>query len=537
MQKYFKQALDNIARYGDTDIFPYTIEKNIFFDLKEESLKLLEEIHTNFDSKLAEIPPINENTLAPSSYTGFRIATQIDPIWNAYLLGLVLSLSKDIEKARLDKKLNKVFSYRIKYNKNTNKIFDEKYGYNSFLKEAIKKAKKYKFVLSTDIADFYSRVYHHKLENALDYATEHKDIKNNIIKLLSVFSNSKSYGLPIGGQASRILAEICLNNTDQILNDNDIDFCRFVDDYYLFGNSEEEIYEKLILLSDCLITNEGLPLQKSKTKIISAADFISSYQHFYITDDEEESKRIKDQKKVLLTANLRYDPYSQTAEEDYEKLKKEISKIDIMGILLNELSKTRIHSALMKKTLRSIKVLSPSIKNDAILTLINPINFKVLYPVMPHVLILMSDLYNELTDDTKEKVINALKNNIKHSYIFKIPLNMCFSLKIIAQNKTSANQQFLTELYKKVESMIVKKEIILIMAKWEARHWLINIKNNYAYLTVWEKRTFIIASFFIGDEGKHWREHNKNNFNSIETLWKKWGAKKKSDNKNWEINL
>lgn len=28
-------AVDNIAKYGDTDIFPYPIEKLIFFDKKD----------------------------------------------------------------------------------------------------------------------------------------------------------------------------------------------------------------------------------------------------------------------------------------------------------------------------------------------------------------------------------------------------------------------------------------------------------------------------------------------------------------------
>ena len=34
-------------------------------------------------------------------YTSFRWVTQIDPIWNAYLLGLVLSIAPAIEAERI----------------------------------------------------------------------------------------------------------------------------------------------------------------------------------------------------------------------------------------------------------------------------------------------------------------------------------------------------------------------------------------------------------------------------------------------------
>jgi hypothetical protein len=36
-----------------------------------------------------------------AGYTGFRAATQIDPLWNAYLLDVVIALGPSIEAARI----------------------------------------------------------------------------------------------------------------------------------------------------------------------------------------------------------------------------------------------------------------------------------------------------------------------------------------------------------------------------------------------------------------------------------------------------
>jgi hypothetical protein len=78
--------------------------------------------------------------------------------------------------------------------------------------------------------------------------------------------------LPVGGPASRLLAELVLNNVDKLLRSEGVRFCRFVDDYRIFCASKEEAYERLILISDKLF-NEGLSLQKNKTRILTMKEF------------------------------------------------------------------------------------------------------------------------------------------------------------------------------------------------------------------------------------------------------------------------
>ena len=449
MKKFFEMAIDNVIEYGDTDLFPYPVANHILFDEKQEVMQLLTKIHKDFDSYKNKLQPINNKTLVASNYTGFRLATQIDPIWNVYLLSLVLSISSEIEKRRLDKSLNKIFSYRIEYVKSTKQIFDKNCGWNTFQKEAFNKTKTYKYILNTDISDFYSRIYHHRLENCLQDAAEEKQIIHNIMELLSIITNGDSYGLPVGGPAARILAEIVLNDIDQLLYNNNIDFIRFVDDYYIFSNTQEEAYNNLIFLSDKLIFNQGLALQKSKTRIITSNEFKESYSKFNF-NEENDTFELKNQKKYLLSLNLHFDPYSQTAEEDYEKLKKEIKKIDIEQILANELNKTRAHSPLMKQLIKAVKMLPEQQKNSATLSLLD--NLESLFPLIPNVLILIKDIFDELDENTKIKVQEILRHNIKSSYLFKIIPNIAYAIRILAKYQSTENKIFLTELYKRLIS-------------------------------------------------------------------------------------
>ncbi len=115
MRQFFNNALDNIVRHGDTDIFPFPFENFLFFDKRLQIIDLLLDIHSHFRERLAEFPPAHEGALAPISYTGFRWATQLDPLWNTYFLGLVLAAASDIEKARIHASERIIFSYRFRW--------------------------------------------------------------------------------------------------------------------------------------------------------------------------------------------------------------------------------------------------------------------------------------------------------------------------------------------------------------------------------------------------------------------------------------
>ena len=205
MQNAFNAAIDNITSFGDTDVFPLPVENHLLFDKKAEVIELLKSIHAELDQWLVDYPPVFENMLAPVGYTGFRWATQIDPIWNAYFLALVISVGPEIESARVEVKKNTVFSYRYRWDGDEKTIFDRSSGWSEFQRNSVEKASRFAYVLTCDISDFYPRIYHHRLENALKTATQNGDACWRIMRLLNAFSKNVSYGLPVGGPAARLL--------------------------------------------------------------------------------------------------------------------------------------------------------------------------------------------------------------------------------------------------------------------------------------------------------------------------------------------
>ena len=238
MENHFRRALHNIAVHGDTDVFPYPLENSIFHDAPNDALALLMKIHSNFDHYLATEPPFNENQLSPVGYTGFRWVTQLDPIWNAYFLGLIISIGSEIEAARIPIAEQSVFSYRFVEGE-TEKLFNPDVGWRAFHQRSLELAETHQSVVVCDISDFYQRVRHHRLDNALKKIGNQTDIPHRIDKFLGNFTGKYSHGLPVGGPASRLLSELVLNQTDSLLKSNGIKFCRFVDDYHLFADSEK----------------------------------------------------------------------------------------------------------------------------------------------------------------------------------------------------------------------------------------------------------------------------------------------------------
>lgn len=540
MRKFFERAIDNVVKFGDTDIFPFPIENHIFFDKKTEIAGLLLDIHANFDKRLAEYPPANEGALAPVSYTGFRWATQLDPIWNAYFLGVVLSISEDIEAARVEKSTNIVFSYRHAWDDQRCEIFDENYNWRSFMECSLAHANTYKHVVTCDISEFYARLGHHRLENALRQLKLSSDAPHRIMEFLKNFSGTNSFGLPVGGPAARILSELVLNQIDRLLIMEGIKFCRFADDYHIFCDSEERAYSSLVFLSEKLLRNQGLQLQKSKTRIMSGAEFIST-SPLRINDGDDSTSTpdnpdpLQTQARRLLKFSLRFDPYSPTAEEDYERLKTEITKFDIISLLKAELTKSRIHVSLARKIVSAVRHLDKRQKNDAIVSLLeNPI---LLYPIFSGVMMVAKSVYDELEPETQGIVIRKVLALINEgSHVLRVDLNLSYAIRLLSCQHTPESEELLARVYKNTTSTLIRRDIILVMAKWQVWYWLSDLRSTFRTLSPSERRSFIIASYFLSDEGRHWRQHTADEFSPFEKVVQKWAGDKSQVN-NWSVPL
>lgn len=266
-------AINNIIKEGTTDVElfkkPFEIKLLENNEIRQEIIENVVKSIKKCNFEELKISKIGHVLVPKKNLCDYRKCAWIDVIDEIKYLTLVLLMAKDIEVARDNKSNKKVFSYRLKTKGNNGYIFDNEYNYTSFRNRIAEKSKmkNKRIVVECDISNFYDRLNLHRLESVLlSIEKIDKDAIKLLNEILLFWSNRDSYGLPVGSNASRILAEAALIEIDNYLISKNIDFCRFVDDYRIFAKSASEAHKNLAILVERL-NKEGLFLNFSKTNI------------------------------------------------------------------------------------------------------------------------------------------------------------------------------------------------------------------------------------------------------------------------------
>lgn len=314
--------------------------------------------------------------------------------------------------------------------------------------------------------------------------------------------------MPIGGPAARILSELVLNQIDRLLRTAGIAFCRFADDFHIFCKSNE----------DASATN----LLRPDTESARSTD--------------HETLDAQERAKGLMQLSLRFDPYSPTRLTDYAALKAEIERFDVLGLLREELLKSRVHISLARKLVAAIKYLDAPAKDTAISTLMD--NAELLYPIFSGVLTVAKSVFSELSPKAQIKIHQAVVDLIEgDSHVLRVDLNLAFALRLLSCRHSPEAEAAIAKIYKHSNSSaLLRRDIILIMAKWKNWYWLSDLRANFRSMSPSEKRAFIVGSYALRDEGKHWRQHTSGEFSPFEQLVQIW-ASEKNNQPGWSIPL
>ncbi|MGA2403615.1 MAG: RNA-directed DNA polymerase [Syntrophobacteraceae bacterium] len=287
------------------------------------------------------------------------------------------------------------------------------------------------------------------------------------------------YGLPVGGPASRILAELALTAVDRHLSTRHVIFCRYADDFALFCSDKSEAYKLVVFLAEKLFI-EGLGLQKNKTKILSSEEYREASKAFIPLPVGE---RASDEAK-LLNISIRFDPYSPTAEEDYEKLKAAVSDIDIIGILGREVAKAAIDPTISKQAINAVKALDPPLQAGAIRTILDRNNLQVLSPVFVTILRLARAVYNGLDENTKDFIDGVLIGLFRDKFpLLSLELNLSYFIQVIGLRYTQEKEETLVALFEEDSRPLIRRLIVLILANWKCHYWLTDLRLKYAGLS------------------------------------------------------
>jgi len=125
----------------------------------------------------------------------------------------------------------------------------------------------------------------------------------------------------------------------------------------------------------------------------------------------------------------------------------------------------------------------------------------------------------------------------KDSHVVRVDMHLSFAIRVLAHSNTPQIQFLLQKLFDSRPSEIIRRDIIPIMARWGEWYWLSDLKNRYRELSAPERRAFIASSFILKDEGKHWRDHMKSEFDPFEKLVSIWAGEKMNAHQNWSVPL
>jgi len=368
---HFLQAALEIGKSGENDTLPYDIDAGFVRDKAEDFSHICFNLFQLIDARNQKnaVAYVNELTigaerlLAPSGSNGFRITTRIHPFWNLYLNGLGIAIAEANEGNRSAR----VHSYRL--GGEAPSFFDRSKSWRTY-KEATLAENTLNaadcVVVQTDISSFYEHIYHHRLENVIkDLGDANSTVAAQIDRILSKLAAGRSFGLPVGGQCARVLAEVMMTPIDRSLSDAGIVWHRYVDDFTLICNSQQDAYKALSVLSNSL-ADYGLSLNRTKTTTLSAKHYVD-YVAAQLGDGEDASVALRE-------LDLHFDPYSDTALGEYEQLKKSFEEIDVQFLLNLEKEKSQPDNFVLAQIGRALKFQEPKIAAQLCATLLDPRN-------------------------------------------------------------------------------------------------------------------------------------------------------------------
>ena len=368
---HFLRAAAEIGQAGENDTLPYDVDAKFIkekgAELSDLCFRFFQAVERKPEREVASfmngITVPSERLLAPTGSHGFRITTKIHPFWNLYLNGLGLAIAEANEVRRSAR----VHSYRLPGQGNS--FFDRSRSWRSYKEATLKDAAinaDGAVIVQTDISSFYEHIYHHRLENSIDDIFDGvSTVSTQIDRLLSKLASGRSFGLPVGGQCARVLAEVMMSPIDESLSDAGLAWHRYVDDITIVCGSQQAAYGALSTLSHAL-ADFGLSLNRTKTTILSAKHY-ADYVEAQIGDVDETSAALRE-------LDLHFDPYSDAAQAEYEDLKKSLDDIDIEFLLGLERAKSQPDTFVMAQISRALKFQDPKTASQICATLLDPRN-------------------------------------------------------------------------------------------------------------------------------------------------------------------
>jgi len=536
--EHFIRAIEDIASHGDNDMLPFDVDNRFISDKKEQLAKATFKLFTSLEKggsknakdKINSFNVFTERLLSPTGASGFRISTKIHSFWNIYLNGLAIAIAEENEKYRSD------FAHSYRFTNEGVSLFDRDRSWRAYKEAtinnpAIKNQNSY--VVQTDISSFYEHIYHHRIENCIaDLFDSESTVATQLDRLLSKIASGRSFGLPVGGQCSRILAELLMTSIDQLLTQSGVIWHRYVDDFTLIAESQADAYRALSILSNAL-ADYGLSLNRTKTTILKSQHY-ENFVHAQLFSNDDSASQLKE-------IDLHFDPYSDNPHEDYEKLADTVHQLDVQNLLGLEVHKSQPDAFLISQISRTLKLHEPIVALTLCKTLLAPTNLHSFRgswsTIIRGVGALRTDEKYEIIYPHIDLLIDEIIRTSEHLLLPEA--NCLHFLRLLRHGKTNIRSQYVYQtVFNKTNSSTLKRACIDCLRSWKDRPSFIQIRNSWPNLNPEVQRMFWLASYKFGDDGLHFRNQvesstsylwklgfEKQGDSSFESLYKSWVEK------------
>ena len=445
---------------------------------------------------------------SPKNRANVRVLHLLHPQDLVIYTALTLIAKKDIEANRLSTRLKTVFSYRAALTKD-GELYNVRGAYDLFQARLFDLANRpaFRYVAIADIADFYARIYQHRLENVIEsVATTQRvrDVARVLVKkLIGSLMGKDSYGIPVGPYASRLLAEALLIDVDAQLKTSGVYFARWVDDFVIFTKSEYEAQSIIFTLGEWLYTRHGLTLQSAKTQILTIASYRD--QHLVRHDD-----RLTDRDAVAQMFRDAVDGYGDAEEPSEEEIQEMLNAFqgnDVVGILRASMQDTElvdyqaVRYALTK--LPRIPGAPADLKREVLELVID--NAELLYPVAEHIATYVLS-FDDLTKAERKSIAKKLLKPLQSKRRQPPPYYAMWVLHVFASSTDWNHANEAMKLFNDSGSEVIKRACALVIHKSGSRAQAVAVKDCYGSASQMLRLAVLCATHKLGaDERRHWK--------------------------------
>ena len=297
---------------------------------------------------------------------------------------------------------------------------------------------------------------------------------------------------------------------DRRLSDEGVVCHRYVDDFTIITMSHEDAYRALAVLSHAL-ADYGLSLNRTKTTILRAKHYVD-YVNTQLGTSKDESSKLRE-------IDLYFDPYSDSADVDYNNLRDTVRSINTPALLELETKKGLPDTFLVAQIARTLELQTPPIAMKLCETLLDPkyLNaFRASWSkIMKGIAKFRGESENGIEIDYLDKILDKIPDHSPH--LLLPDANCLHYLRTIRFRRTDARAQYVLEEYEKTRSKTVKRACIDCWRQWGDRDSFIRLRNQWQTLGVEEQRMLWLAAGVFGDDGKHARNQLRT---SVLQAWK-----------------